>query len=196
MPILQFDNWEFKPLHAVKVDGNPMPKLNVSLMQVQAICKKRQTSTEDFMRLKRTLCDGWKDVSRLGNREELVQKYTSSENTEIHQQFNFIAFGLVALYGAQLIGESKSAEKEYNTRTVEQYSFGAQSHALDFRTLLLSAFNPHGGRDQTDDNLFDRKVVYIEVSQDKASDIITVGRFLNLLQDKLKPCTNLVQGLS
>lgn len=42
IPMFQFDNWDIKPLHAVKVDGKEMPNVNGSLLQAYA--RKRNNS--------------------------------------------------------------------------------------------------------------------------------------------------------
>lgn len=187
MPVLQFDNWDIKPLHAVKVDGNSMPKVNGSLLQRVVPGQKRRRENIAEHSTKRPRLDSWKSVRGLGCRDAFINRFSSVENTMLVKQFSDIAFGLTALFRGQLVGRKESNNSEYNSQTIADMNFGVHGAPLNFRTLLLSAFKPHGGKDPSDESLYDEQVVYVEISRDSAADIITVRRFINLVKEQIRP---------
>lgn len=187
IPVLQFDNWDIKPLHAVKVDGKEMPKVNGSLLQGQMRGKRHIDSNEYSAPAKRVRMGSWKDASDIGSRDEFIRNITNVEHTVLLNKFNDIVFGLVCLYRQQLVGGKEAASSEYNSGTRGEFRHGVDGVALNFRSLLLSAFKPHGGRPVTDDSLHDQHVVYVDISRDSAADILTVRRFLNMISTQLRP---------
>lgn len=96
-------------------------------------------------------------------------------------RFNDVLFGIVCLYGNQILGGKMCRREEYNTSTMNELSHGLCGRPVNFRTLLLSCFNPHGGAPH---------VVYVEISRDSAADILTVRRFLRLVEEFVKPGTD------
>ncbi|PXF49882.1 hypothetical protein BWQ96_00042 [Gracilariopsis chorda] len=53
LPVLEFDHWDFKSLHAVTVDGKAMPKVNGSLLQGQTSGKNRKKGDRERNAVKR-----------------------------------------------------------------------------------------------------------------------------------------------
>ncbi|PXF40886.1 hypothetical protein BWQ96_09379 [Gracilariopsis chorda] len=187
IPVLQFDNWDIKPLHSVKVDGKALPKVNGSLLQGQLRGKKRTFFDEESPPFKRRRNGSWKDPACLGNRDKFMDTLTDVNNTTTLQQFNNAVFGLVSLLRGRLVGGKNSNASEYNVGTTSEFNFGLEDTPVNFRTLLLSSFKPHGGRPLTDESLYDQTVVYVQINRDRAADILTVRRFLNLIEEQLRP---------
>ncbi|PXF44647.1 hypothetical protein BWQ96_05589 [Gracilariopsis chorda] len=193
IPVLQFDNWDIKPVHAVKTDGKAMPKVNGSLLQghLPGTCKgDRQAVSDNFDTRPKKIAriDSWKSVACLGTREQFVKRFTTPENAAIINQFNNVVFGLVALFRGQLVGGKEAKNGEYNAATRKEFGVGVENgHPVNFRTLLISAFKPYGGADATDETRADQHVVYVEISRESAADILTVRRFLNMVEEQLRP---------
>lgn len=186
--LCQFDNWDIKPLHSVKVDGKQLPKVNGSLLQGLPK-KKRQRDinrAEHGTAKRQKLEMTWKNTKVLGNRTSFSQNFLSTDNVQLLKQFNDTVFGLVCFHRHSLLGGKNRSLNEYNTGTSPEYEHDIPN-PVNFRTLLLSAFKQHGGRDPNDDSLFDRHVVYVEVSRESAADLLTVRRFIQLLEDQIRP---------
>ena len=190
IPLLQFDNWDIKPLHAVKVDNKAMPKVNGSFMQ--GVSKKRkQSGTEpDCRKAKRPRTEGvgsWRCPSVLGNRGKFAGSFNSKERRAVLNQFNDIVFGVTSLFRTELLGGKERNDVEYNTGIRKEYEQMASNPPVIFRTLLLSSFKPHGFATVPDEILSNQHVVYVEIIRDNAADILTVRRFLRLVEEQLKP---------
>lgn len=125
------------------------------------------------------------NVDTLGTRDDFIDRYSTSYYGLILRQFNDILFGIVCTYRNQLLGEKEAMSGEYNTGTGEMFSNGLQSSAMNFRTLLLSCFKPHGGKGGGG-FITDQHVVYVEISRESAADALAVRRFLNLIQEYVK----------
>ena len=187
LPTLQFDNWDIKPLHAVKADQKAMPKVNGSLMQ--AVTQKRKTEDEEqyLLDVKRRKTEGqtsWRPQLLLGDGEAFGDSFSTPESQIILDRFNDVVFGITALFRNALVGGHEQKNSEYNASTREQFGYRCSSPPINFRTLLLSCFKPHGGAPEP---TFDQHVIYVEISRDSAADILSVRRFLNLIVEQLKP---------
>lgn len=101
------------------------------------------------------------------------------------QQFFDIVFALVYTHRDQLSYSPTEYEGHAFVRTNAHLS-GIQR--LSFRSLLFSAFKPHGGA-TVDDYLFKQHVVYTDITREPASDILSVPRMLDLLQSIVRPRT-------
>lgn len=187
IPMLQFDNWDIIPLHAVKVDGKTLPKVNGSLLQGTLKRKAHTDRTEKERKAKRIKKVSWKETSCIEDRDNFMTSLTDIENAGVLKQFNNVVFGLVCLFRGQLIGGKEASKSEYNARTRADFAHGVSGLPLNFRTLLLSSFLPHGGRPHTDESLYKQHVLYVEISRDSAANIITVRRFLNMVAGQLRP---------
>lgn len=170
-----------------------MPKVNGSLFQghLPGTCNgHKQAASEKFDNrpTKIAKVDSWKSVTCLGSRSLFVQRFTTPENSAIIDQFNNVVFGLVALFRGQLVGGKEAHNGEYNAATRKEFCFGIENgHPVNFRTLLLSAFKPHGGAEATNVTRADQQVVYVEISRESAADILTVRRFLNMVEEQSRP---------
>ena len=190
IPLLQFDNWDIKPLHAVKTDLKAMPKVNGSLMH--GVSKKRK-----LLKCNTELCGGkrlrteqffsWRPSSLLGNRERFVQSFNTDENNIIFNQFNDIVFGIACLCRSALVGGNEANRLEYSTAITKELKQDLDAPPVNFTTLLLSCFKPHGGAKDSETLEADQHVLYVEISKDNAADILTVRRFLKLVEEQLMP---------
>ena len=123
IPLLQFDNWDIKPLHAVKSDLKAMPKVNGSLMQ--GVSKRRKplkfnTELSGGKRLITEQFSSWRPLNLLGNRERFVQSFNTDENNIIFNQFNDILFGMACLCRSALVGGNEANRPEYNTALTKE----------------------------------------------------------------------------
>ncbi|PXF48451.1 hypothetical protein BWQ96_01620 [Gracilariopsis chorda] len=155
IPVLHFENWDIKPLHAVKVDGKALPKVNGSLLQGQLRGSKRSLSEKGTVPSKRQKLLGvaWKDIACLGSREDFIDELTNTESSNVLRQFNNVVFGMVSWFRGQLVGGKEAANSEYNSGTTEEFIFGTDRAPLNFRIMLLSCFKPHGGRPLGEESL-------------------------------------------
>lgn len=101
LPTLQFDNWDIKPLHAVKADQKAMPKVNGSLMQ--AVKQKRHLMDTKTCHLMasggRRGTNGWQPVSHLGDRKLL-------EGLSIHLRTRLFATNSTTWYLVSLLSSA------------------------------------------------------------------------------------------
>ena len=151
-----------------------------------------------------TASHGYQDVSPDGKRRKTGDKwlaaslspwrqeafggsFNSPENQVVRDQFNDVVFGITALFGNSLVGGHEQQSSEYNTKTREDFGYNCSSNPINFRTLFLSCFKPHGGLEVSKDSTLDQHVVYVRISTDAAADILTIRRFLNLSVEQLTP---------
>ena len=104
---------------------------------------------------------------------------------------------MVCLYRNQLLGGKELSSNQvpglmiiilpYFLRPVLQN--WNQCPPVNFRSLILSCFQGHGGAAKSDEMIKDHYVVYVEISRDTAADVLTVRVFLQLVQDHVHPGT-------
>lgn len=188
IPVLQFDNWDIKPLHAVKVDGKAMPKVNGCLLQGQTRKRRAESDAQSELHRKKVRCtanDTWKPVVVLENRGIFINKFDSVAHERLISQFNDVVSGLASFYRQALLGGSSLYLMNYIVGIRSGLQHEVREKPINFRTLLLSAFKPHGGQSMSGD--FDQHAVYVEICRDSAADVLTARRFVWLIEGQLKP---------
>lgn len=157
IPTCQFDNWDIKPLHAVKVDGKEMRKVNGALLQGAVRGGKHQKPNG-------TTINGnsmeWRKAETHGTREQFFASFTSLEHAEILENFNDVVFGLAIFNRSRLFGGERRSEINLNTRINNEFD-SLLGSSVNFRTLLHPAFKPHGGKPVGGETLFDNSIVYV-----------------------------------
>ena len=149
IPVLQFYNWDIKPLHAVKVDRKAMPKGNSSLLQGQTRKRRADSDAQSVLPHKKVRCtanDTWMPVVVLENREKFIDKFDSVAHERLISQFNDVVFGLAYFYRQALLGGWSLDPNDYNVGIRSDLQHDVREKPINFRTLLLSAFKPHGGK--------------------------------------------------
>lgn len=114
VPTAQFDNWDIKPLHAVKGDGKQMPKVIGS--QLQGILKKRKNVGKglDASANKRAKLD-WKSDRVHGSSSDFADAFMSKDKQKTLQEFREVVFGLIFFYRQRLCGQEYAAGDSLNT---------------------------------------------------------------------------------
>ena len=81
IPTFPFDNWDIKPLHAVKVDGKEIPKVNGSLLQGQSRKRMRRKyeCSRNETELKRQRSSSWRGMELLEDRETFTDSLSNRE---------------------------------------------------------------------------------------------------------------------
>lgn len=122
--MLQFDNWDIKPLHAVKVYNKEMPIVNGSLVQgasrkwgSEVASAQKDNALPENERREIDSTSSWKPVSYLGTRDEFTTAFESVENEIILSQFADVVFGITSLFRSALLGGVEQHRSEYNTGT-------------------------------------------------------------------------------
>ena len=144
----QFDNWDIKPLHAVKLNGKAMPKVNGSLLEGQSRKRVRGKSEgwQNEIELKIQRHSSWRSREPLGSRETFTDSLANREHEAIIRQFQSVVLGMSSLCRRQLLGGLEGANAEHNTGTRDGLESLMHHRPVNFRTLMLSCFKPHGGR--------------------------------------------------
>ncbi|PXF47487.1 hypothetical protein BWQ96_02818 [Gracilariopsis chorda] len=185
IPFCQFDNWAFLPLHAVKVDGKAMLKVNGSLVQGLFRSRKRCNSEALSSAVQKRRRLEWKGDAVLGIIETFTERCTSDEHNALVEQVFDIVYGLVATNSDQLADIGASLATGRVVRSDAQLS--GKSY-INFGTLLLCAFKTHAGAEVSED-LFEQYIVYVDVSTEPTPDILTVRYMLELVKSTIRPCT-------
>lgn len=102
----------------------------------------------------------WKSTDTLGSREEFINNLCSTENNLITDRFASVVFGLVTLYRNQLLDGRNMESSDYNVSGHSLFTYGLEADPINFRTLLLSAFEPHGRKPRDD---AEQHIVYLDV---------------------------------
>lgn len=108
--------------------------------------------------------------------EKFVDSLTSPEQSTIVSQFHDVVFGLAYFYRQSLLRGMHHNTGEYNVRIQKAFQHFVSLELVNCKTLLLSAFKPHGRRHEVE--FADRHVFYVEIIRDSAAYILTVRRFL------------------
>ena len=140
--LLQFDNWDIKPLHAVKVDNKAIPTVHGSLMQGLSKKRKQLGTEKDCRKAKRPRTEGVgsrRCPSVLGNRGKFAERFNSKEHRAVLNQFNHIVFVVTSLFLTGLLGGTERNDMVYNTDIKEEYEQMASNPLL---TLGFCYFLP------------------------------------------------------
>ena len=173
--VLQFGNWDIKLLHAVKVYGKAMLKVNGSLLQGHTRKRRADSDAQSEMTHNKVRCtanDTWKPVVVLENREKIIDKFDSVAHERLISQFNDVVLGLASFNRQALLGGSSLDSKDYKVVIRSGLQHDVREKPINFRTPFLSAFEPHGGKAIS--GVFGQHVLYVEISRDSAAEIPTV----------------------
>ena len=58
---------------------------------------------------------------------------------------------------------------------------------MNFRTLLLSCFQRHGGLDNSNPSLYDQEATLVDVSGMSAANALTIHAKISMLKDVIRP---------
>ncbi|PXF42983.1 hypothetical protein BWQ96_07287 [Gracilariopsis chorda] len=94
LPILEFDNWGIKPLHAVKLDGKAMLKVNGSLLQKDTFSKKRKKEDTERDAVTSPRLGSWRNADSFGSREQFIVRVNSVEILREYSNLKRLGLGL------------------------------------------------------------------------------------------------------
>lgn len=186
IPSCQFDNWDLLPLHVVKAERKVMPKVNGSL--VHGVSRKRKGSSS-FNLLNAPGKRGemeWRSPSIHEDRETFANAFTQPNDVKTLEYFCDVVFGLNFTHRDKLLGNNSDMQS-FSENKMRNRAQLTGKRVINFRSLVLSAFKPHGGGSEDDVFLYEQEVVYVDISRESASETITVRRMLNLIQSLLTP---------
>ncbi|PXF42589.1 hypothetical protein BWQ96_07684 [Gracilariopsis chorda] len=173
---VQIDNYDVMPLHSVKIAGKKNPVISGTATQ-GVLRKRRWGATRDENFSKFTTYSQWQDPKRvLGTRENFIGELVSEDAKEALQAFYDVVYGKFYAERGRLLRPG-------------HYKAGSDSASggLNFRTMLLSCFKEHGGVSRNDPLLLEQKVVFIDIREEIASDIMTIHAKIAQIRDLVRP---------
>ncbi|PXF47001.1 hypothetical protein BWQ96_03191 [Gracilariopsis chorda] len=187
---IQLDNFDILPFHSMKASGKALPMVSGTATQGIVQSRKRpklhsavgiNRSTEEPGALVEA-DTSWRSPSTvLVDRATFSSSFNSVADKNILEDFYDMVFGVVLSRRDDLLGSSASSQFQRRTATLPYKNQG-----VNFRTLLLSCFSPHGGSDRSAPYLFDQDVLFVDICRMSAADILTIHQKLSLIKDLLQ----------
>ena len=188
---VQMDNFDILPVHSVKAASKSPPTVSGTATQSIMLSNRRKlvhnasNATMGMAGFNEEMFHWrtWSLVPSLSSRNAFISSLNSKEYQSVLTDFYDIEFVAISEKRSELLGTGREPMQYRRGNTEMAY----KHQGVNFRTLLLSCFTPHGEMDSKSPELYEQDVLFVDVYQMNAADILTIHQKPALISELLRP---------